>query len=83
MFTDEERRRGGLNGGQKTRERTAAFAEQFRPLIEHYIARGASHRQISETLNANGIKSYRGGQWHRTQVQRLVTRLKLSGSGKR
>jgi hypothetical protein len=83
MFTDEERFQGGLRGGARARDKADAFASQFRPLLEHYISKGKSHRQISETLNANGIKSYRGGQWHRTQVQRLVTRLKLSGSGKR
>lgn len=83
MFTDEERFRGGLRGGARARDKADAFASQFRPLLEHYISRGKSHRQIAEALNERGIKTYRGGKWQRTQVQRMVSRLGISGSGKR
>jgi hypothetical protein len=83
MLTFEDRQRGGLRAGKTQKAKADGFAEQFRPLVVHYRRSGKSYDSIASILNERGIKSYRGGQWHRTQVQRLAYRLGIAGLGKK
>ena len=52
------------------------------PIVESIQASGIkSHRAIADALNARGIKSARGGAWHRSSVANLlacVKKLELS-----
>src|ERR1044071_7682314 len=48
------------------------FAENMRPIIEGIRASGiTTHQGIAEALNARGIKTPRGGEWHATSVRRV------------
>jgi DNA invertase Pin-like site-specific DNA recombinase len=67
---------GGLNSGGIAKQRAAAkFAEQLRPTFEELA--GLSARQAAATLNAFGIKTAEGGQWHASQVVRVRERLRF------
>ncbi len=50
-------------------------AEAWRGVVAPLHEAGKSLRDIAGALNAAGIKSGRGGQWHATSVKRLVERL--------
>lgn len=50
-------------------------AEVWRGVVAPLHEAGKSLRDIAGALNAAGIKSGRGGQWHATSVKRLVERL--------
>jgi DNA invertase Pin-like site-specific DNA recombinase len=52
-----------------------AFAANVLPVIRQIQATGATtYRAIAEALNARGIRSPRGGEWHATTVRNRVTR---------
>jgi DNA invertase Pin-like site-specific DNA recombinase len=52
-----------------------AFAANVLPIIRQIQATGATtYRAIAEALNARGIRSPRGGEWHATTVRNIVTR---------
>jgi len=58
-------------------QRTAAdaFAANVLPVVRQIQAAGATtHRAIAEALNARGIRTARGGQWHVSTVQNLLVR---------
>lgn len=58
-------------------QRTAAdtFAANVLPVVRQIQAAGATtHRAIAEALNARGIRTARGGQWHVSTVQNLLGR---------
>jgi hypothetical protein len=45
------------------------------PVVRQIQASGATTlRAISEALNARGIRTARGGQWHAMTVQNLLAR---------
>ena len=51
------------------------FAEQIRPVIEGIRASGIiTYLGIAEALNARGIRTARGSDWHATSVRRVLTR---------
>lgn len=52
-----------------------AFAERLRGQIEGFRLRGLSEQKMVEELNALGLKSPGGGEWHRTQLRRVIHRL--------
>lgn len=52
-----------------------AKAETWRGVVVPLHEAGKSLRDIAEALNAAGIKSSRGGQWHAASVKRVVERL--------
>ena len=58
-------------------QRTAAdaFAANVLPVVRQIQASGATtHRAIAEALNARGIRTVRGGQWHVSTVQNVLAR---------
>jgi DNA invertase Pin-like site-specific DNA recombinase len=51
------------------------FAANVLPTIDSIRASGVSgHAAIAEALNNRGVRTARGGAWHATTVQRLLTR---------
>ena len=67
---------GGLNVGGIAKQRAAAdFAERMQPTFEELA--DLSARQAAATLNAFGIKTAEGGQWHASQVVRVRERLRF------
>lgn len=50
-------------------------AEQLRPIITDLRNQGLSMAEIADRLNAQGVETPRGGQWHAMQVQRILKRL--------
>jgi DNA invertase Pin-like site-specific DNA recombinase len=52
-----------------------AFAANVLPIVRQIQASGATTlRAIAEALNARGIRTARGGQWHAMTVQNLLAR---------
>lgn len=62
----------------ETNRRAAdAFAANVLPIIREIEASGATdYRAIAAALNARGIRTARGGQWHATTVRNLMLRQK-------
>ena len=57
-----------------------AFAANVLPVVRQIQAAGATtHRAIAEALNARGIRTARGGQWHVSTVQNLLAREGVAG----
>jgi DNA invertase Pin-like site-specific DNA recombinase len=59
------------------REKASAFAERQRVLLEGFILRGMTQREIVEELNKLDIKARRGGSWTLAQLQHVLKRLGL------
>lgn len=59
----------------RCRAQANAFAERLRGVLDGLRARGLSQRAIADELNALGIKSPRGGEWHLRPLQRVMARL--------
>jgi hypothetical protein len=57
-----------------TRAAADQFAAKVLPLILPLRAECASLRKISETLNARGVATARGGKWAQTQVADILRR---------
>jgi Recombinase len=54
------------------------FATGLRPMVQAIRAAGAvTLASMATALNQRGIKSARGGEWHRSSVQNLLERTKL------
>jgi DNA invertase Pin-like site-specific DNA recombinase len=66
---------GSPNGCRVQRDRAGAFAETLRPVLE-LLPAGLSLRQLSATLNEQGIKTERGGAWAPMTVSRMLERLR-------
>lgn len=71
---------GGLR--DKTGERNkavqrnaAARAQKVASIVEPMRARGDSLRAIAEALNKAGVVTARGGEWHPSQIARVLERL--------
>jgi DNA invertase Pin-like site-specific DNA recombinase len=61
--------------------KSKAFAMNVRPVINDIKASGIkSLRGIAKALNARGIRTARGGQWHQGTVSRIVERNSQIGS---
>lgn len=71
----------GSNGTKLAKQASEAAveaAERYRAPLEQIMAAGAkSARQIALALNAAGVRSRNGGRWHSTNVQRVMSRLRL------
>ena len=62
-------------GAAAQRMAADAFAANVLPVVRQIQAAGATtHRAIAEALNARGIRTARGGQWHVSTVQNLLAR---------
>ena len=65
----------GAKGGQTQREAADAFAANVLPLVRQLQAAGATtSRAIAAGLNARGVKTARGGEWHDSTVRNLLAR---------
>ena len=52
-----------------------AFAANVVPIVRQIEASGVKgHRAIAAALNARGVRTARGGQWHVSTVQNLLAR---------
>ena len=62
-------------GAQANREGAVAFAANVLPIIRQIQAVGITPaRAIAAALNARGVRTDRGGEWHGVTVQRLLAR---------
>lgn len=62
-------------GVGRIKESADAFAANVLPIVRQVQASGVkTPKAIAEALNAHGLKTARGGQWHPTSVQRLLAR---------
>jgi len=59
----------------KNKKAAQRRAETLRGVFTEKLAEGKSLRTITDELNADGIATARGGQWHLTSVKRLADRL--------
>src|SRR4029077_8927423 len=65
---------GGLNAkGIANREEAKQRAEALRPVLSGLA--GMSHRRMAAELNAMGVQTPAGGQWHAVTVKRVLERL--------
>jgi DNA invertase Pin-like site-specific DNA recombinase len=66
---------GGLNAkGIANREEAQQRAEALRPIFAGLA--GMSHRKMAVELNAMGVPTPAGGQWHAVTVKRVLERLR-------
>jgi DNA invertase Pin-like site-specific DNA recombinase len=62
-------------GAAATRTAADAFAANVLPVVRDLKAAGlTATRAIAEALNARGIRTARGGQWHHSTVRNLLAR---------
>lgn len=62
-------------GANANRTAADAFAANVLPVVRQIEASGVKgYRALAEALNARGIRTARGGEWHATTVRNLVTR---------
>jgi len=63
-----------VRGAARNVSNARAFAANVRPLIEHAQRRGLSLRAIVAELNARGVPTARGGDWHVATVRNVLAR---------
>jgi DNA invertase Pin-like site-specific DNA recombinase len=62
-------------GADANREAADAFAANVLPVVRELRAAGITTvRAIAEALNARGIRTARGGEWHHSTVRNLLAR---------
>lgn len=62
-------------GADANRAAAEAFAANVLPIIRQVEAAGATgYRAIAAALNARGVRTARGGDWHATTVRNLLVR---------
>lgn len=62
-------------GAAANRAAADAFAANVLPIIRQVEAAGAKgYRAIAAALNARGVRTARGGEWHATSVRNLMLR---------
>jgi hypothetical protein len=65
----------GAKGAAAQRADAYAFAANVLPIVRQIEAAGAkTHRAIAEALNARGVRTARGGEWHGSTVRNLLAR---------
>ena len=67
-----------LKGAAANKALSFAFASSVLPIIEGYVAKGFTVREIAEELNKRGVETLRGGSWHGSTVVKLRQRAKAS-----
>lgn len=62
-------------GAAATRTAADAFATNALPVVRELQAAGVtSTRAVAEALNARGLRTARGGEWHHSTVRNLLAR---------
>jgi DNA invertase Pin-like site-specific DNA recombinase len=62
-------------GAAANRQAADAFAADVLPVVRALQASGTTTvRAIAEALNARGIRTARGGEWHHSTVRNLLAR---------
>jgi hypothetical protein len=62
-------------GAAANRQAADAFAANVLPVVRELQASGTTAtRAIAEALNARGIRTARGGEWHHSTVRNLLVR---------
>jgi DNA invertase Pin-like site-specific DNA recombinase len=62
-------------GSAATRQAADAFAANVLPVVRQLQAAGTTTaRDIAKALNARGIRTARGGEWHHSTVRNLLAR---------
>lgn len=62
-------------GASANRAAADSFADNVLPVVRQIEATGVKgYRALAEALNARGIRTARGGEWHATTVRNLVIR---------
>src|ERR1051326_117490 len=62
-------------GASANRTAADAFAANVLPVVRRIEASGVKgHRAIAAALNARGVRTARGGEWHATTVRNLIGR---------
>lgn len=65
----------GLKGVQRQQEAADAHAARVLPIVRELQAQGISTtRAIADALNQRGVRTARGGGWHRSTVANLLRR---------
>src|SRR3979411_2473136 len=68
----------GVIGRSRLVERADDFARRLAPSLQAIQSQGATTlRSIAAALNRRGIRSARGGKWHRSSVANLIHRTNL------
>lgn len=68
--------KGNVAGVEAIKAKADKQASNLRPLIDRYHREGiTSLGAIAMKMNAEGIKTPRGGNWHKTSVKNLLQRL--------
>jgi hypothetical protein len=62
-------------GAEANRKAADIFAANVLPVIRQLQAKGiTATRAIAEALNARGLRTARGGEWHHSTVRNLLAR---------
>ncbi len=65
----------GAKGAARQRAEADAFAANVLPIVRQIQAGGpATPRAIAAALNARGVRTARGGEWHDSTVRNLMAR---------
>ena len=69
----------GAKGAETQRANADAFAANVLPIVRQIQASGATTpRAIAVALNARGVRTARGGEWHDSTVRNLLARATAS-----
>ena len=64
-------------GAEANRAAADAFASNVLPIVRQMQAAGVTtHRALAAALNARGVRTARGGEWHATTMRNLLQRLR-------
>lgn len=79
-LTDADRVKGSTAGVEARQRKADQRAEDLAPVVAEVQAEGCtSLREIAAGLNARNIPTPRGGEWHPSQVRRLLARINGTG----
>ncbi|GIZ51094.1 recombinase family protein [Noviherbaspirillum aridicola] len=76
----KQARKGNAAGIRVIRTKTDAYATDLRPVIDALEAEGiTSLGAIAAALTERGIRTRRGGQWHKSTVRNLLKKISAAG----
>lgn len=69
-----EQHQAARKGAERNAQKADQHAANVLPVIRQIAGGGASLRRTADELNARGIKTARGGQWHAATVRNVMAR---------